>query len=388
MPPSTTPNIFSRPMAPPPVNLDLEQKLILSLFQQGKLPEAERAARSLTERAPRHGFAWKALGLILSRQGRKEDALQPMQEACKLMPQDAEAFNNLGALFEEFQREDLAQSCYQHATEVNPGFTAALDNLIRMLEAQDRPEDLLPLLKRKSELQPQDDYVRHQINRLEGHQTDAAPSAYVVKLFDHYADRFDQHLQSELAYTAPQDIVGLLAQHAPESHLWRVLDLGCGTGLVAQALAGRARSLVGVDLSEKMLHHARARGAYSELVCADVLEHLKQSAEGTCDTVVATDVFIYVGKIDEVVAQTRRVLTPGGLFAFTVEDMSGVGAPPSPEDLERGHRLERSGRYSHADAHLRKLAELHGFRVVAHQPTVIRRDKGQPLAGQLVLWQR
>lgn len=383
-----TPNIFSRPLTPPPVNLELEQKLILSLFQQGRMPEAERAARSLSERAPKHGFAWKALGLILSRQGRKEEALQPMQQACKLMPQDAEAFNNLGALFEEFHRLDLAQSCYQHASEVNASFEAALDNLIRLVEKQDRPQELLPLLKRKLKAAPNDDYVRHQVDMLESNQTDAAPSAYVVRLFDHYAEQFDHHLQHELGYRAPADIVKLLEQHAPEQHAWRVVDLGCGTGLVAEALAGRAQSLVGVDLSEKMLRQAHARGDYTQLVCADVLQHLQQAESGSADTVIATDVFIYVGKIDEVVAQAHRLLSPGGLFAFTVEDMAASRLAPTPADLDRGHRLERSGRYSHAEAHLRKLAQQHGFQVLAHEPTVIRRDKDQPLHGHLVLWQR
>lgn len=383
-----TPNIFSRPLTPPPVNLELEQKLILSLFQQGRLPEAERAAKSLSERAPKHGFAWKALGLILSRQGRKEEALQPMQQACKLMPQDAEAFNNLGSLFEEFHRLDLAQSCYQHATEVNAGFEAALDNLIRLVERLDQPQELLALLKRKLKVAPNDGHVRHQVDMLERNQTDSAPSAYVVRLFDHYADQFDHHLQNELGYRAPFDIVRLLDQHVPEQHGWRVLDLGCGTGLVAEALAGRAQSLVGVDLSEKMLRRARERGDYTHLACADVLQHLQQAESGSADTVIATDVFIYVGKIDEVVAQTHRLLSPGGLFAFTVEDMSASADTATAEDLERGHRLERTGRYSHSDAHLRKLADRHGFRVLAHEATVIRHDKNQPLHGQLVLWQR
>ena len=113
------------------------------------LAEAEQAARTLTQRAPQHGFGWKALGLILSRLDRKNEALPAMQQAAKLLPRDAEAFNNLGALFEEFHRLDLAQSCYQHASEVNASFEAALDNLIRLVEKQDRPQELLPLLKRK-----------------------------------------------------------------------------------------------------------------------------------------------------------------------------------------------------------------------------------------------
>lgn len=167
MPQPQTPNIFTRPLTPPPVNLDLEQKLILSLFQQGKFPEAERAARSLSQRAPQHGFAWKALGLILSRQGRKEEALQPMQQACKLMPQDAEAFNNLGALFEEFQRLDLAQPCYEHAVKADEKFESALDNLIRLIERQGPSRSLLTLLKRKLKAHPQDNELRDRVESIE-----------------------------------------------------------------------------------------------------------------------------------------------------------------------------------------------------------------------------
>lgn len=169
-------NIFSRPLTPPPVNLALEQKLILSLFEQDRLPEAERAARSLSERAPKHGFAWKALGLILSRQGRKEEALQPMQQACKLMPDNAEAFNNLGALFEEFQRMDLAQSCYEHGVKVDASFAPALDNLIRIVERQGRPHDLLALLKRKLEANPGDEATRLRIEGLEPSAANPGPT--------------------------------------------------------------------------------------------------------------------------------------------------------------------------------------------------------------------
>lgn len=383
-----TPNIFTRPQTPPPVNLELESKLVLSLFQQGKLPEAERAARSLSQRAPTHGFAWKSLGLILSSQGRKQEALEPMQLACKLMPQDGEAFNNLGVLFEDFKRMDMAQACYEHAVKVDAKFQSALDNLIRLVSKQDRPDELLKLLHQKLEAHPGDDYLRHQVDMLERNQTDAAPRAYVERLFDHYADEFDHHLQHELGYRAPFDIVQLLDQHVPPTHGWQVLDLGCGTGLVAQALADRPASLVGVDVSEKMLHQAQARGGYTKLARADVLQHLQSCDSGSADTIIASDVFIYVGKVDEVIAQAHRVLSPGGVLAFTVEDMATSPDAPSEADLVRGHRLERSGRYSHADAHLRHLAHQHGLRVIVHEPTVIRREKGQPVSGQLILWQR
>lgn len=384
----TPPNIFSRPAPVSPINLVMEEKLILSLFQQGRLQEAERAASSLTKRAPQHGFGWKALGLILSRQDRKNEALPAMQQAAKLMPRDAEAFNNLGSLFEEAHQLDFAQACYEHAATVNPNFQPAQQNLARMIDIQDHPAELLRLLQRELEKNPDDEYTRHRVNMLARHQTDSAPKEYVTKLFDHYADYFDQHLQESLGYRVPFDIVALIDQHAPTQDAWRVLDLGCGTGLVGEAFAGRPHSLVGIDLSEKMLARARARGRYTHLACTDVLEHMQQAEAASTDAIIAADVFIYVGKLDELIAQAHRVLSPGGLLAFSVEDMAAAEEPATQEDLQRGHRLETSGRYSHSNEHLRNLAQLHGFKSLAHEATNIRLNKGKPTPGHLVIWQR
>jgi predicted TPR repeat methyltransferase len=49
-----------------------------------------------------------------------------------------------------------------------------------------------------------------------------------------------------------------------------VLDAGCGTGLCGAILAPFARRLVGVDLSEGMLAHAKAKNVYHELVKAEL----------------------------------------------------------------------------------------------------------------------
>ena len=49
-----------------------------------------------------------------------------------------------------------------------------------------------------------------------------------------------------------------------------VVDLGCGNGQVAEALAQLGRPLIGVDSSDSMLEDAAATGAYTRLVQADI----------------------------------------------------------------------------------------------------------------------
>src|SRR3546814_7227319 len=96
------------------------------------------------------------------------------------------------------------------------------------------------------------------------------------------------------------------------------------------------RSLVGIDISEKMLQHADRKAVYDTLLCADVVTALDQHPD-IPDLVVASDVLIYFGDLDPIFERVARHLQPGGLCAFTTE----VAAP--------GLRwfLRSSGRYAH-----------------------------------------
>ena len=85
------------------------------------------------------------------------------------------------------------------------------------------------------------------------------PDAYVAALFDEYAPRFDGHLVEALKYRAPAMLATMLAdaQCLPARN---VLDLGCGTGLMAKAISGQFTTMTGVDLSPGMLEIARKTG--------------------------------------------------------------------------------------------------------------------------------
>src|SRR4249919_1393833 len=54
-----------------------------------------------------------------------------------------------------------------------------------------------------------------------------------------------------------------------------VLDVGCGEGMLTRELAGRARSVLGVDLDAPSIELARASTSEAnvEFLCADVLQH-------------------------------------------------------------------------------------------------------------------
>ncbi len=100
-----------------------------------------------------------------------------------------------------------------------------------------------------------------------------APSIYIRRLFNSYAQRYDRHLFTELDYQVPNLLRDLVDGWVRDGAL-DVADLGCGTGALGPLFRRLARRLDGVDLSPAMLGHADVRGVYDELVEGDLLAFL------------------------------------------------------------------------------------------------------------------
>ncbi len=203
--------------------------------------------------------------------------------------------------------------------------------------------------------------------------------AYVRALFEGYAPRFERHLVDELGYRGPQmmvEAVDALAD-APR-HFSRALDLGCGTGLMGRALAGRVDELSGCDLSPAMLAQARRTGLYARLVEADLVAFLAGEPSGSADLVAAADVFIYLGDLAPAFAGIARVLTPSGLAILTVQ---------SPQSCD-GIVLGADGRYAHGDGVLGAAAAAAGLAVVALRQAAIRRQNRVDVPGRVFILQK
>jgi predicted TPR repeat methyltransferase len=202
----------------------------------------------------------------------------------------------------------------------------------------------------------------------------ALSPAYVRALFDGYAGRFDRHLVEGLRYRGPELIRAALAKAGHPLPFRRALDLGCGTGLMARALDGLADVIEGVDLSPGMLAEARRLNRYAALHEGDLTGFLAAQPAGGADLVVAADVFVYVRDLGPAFAGAARALGPGGLFAFTLQAHPGEGAV-----------LGTDGRYAHGAALVRDEAAAVGFSVARFEAASTRRERGEDVAGWLVV---
>jgi len=207
---------------------------------------------------------------------------------------------------------------------------------------------------------------------------DAMTEGYVRALFDTYADRFDEHLTADLNYRGPDLLREALDRHAPGRRFGLALDVGCGTGLMGEAIRDRVARLAGCDLAPAMVEKAHEKGLYDALVVAELTAWLEAAAPAGAELILAADVLVYVGDPVHVMAAAAEALAPGGLFAFTVQ------ALPEGASSE-GFVIGADARFAHARSFLAARAEAAGLTVVAIEDGWSRCDGGKRVAGFVVV---
>lgn len=127
----------------------------------------------------------------------------------------------------------------------------------------------------------------------------------------------------------------------------RLLEVACGPGHLSAAAAARGARPVGVDFSAAMIEMARRDYAGLEFEEGDA--EALAFRDGGFDAVVMSFGLLHLARPEQAVAEARRVLRPGGRFAFTVwappeeavgfrivlgaveaHGNSGVAVPPGP----------------------------------------------------------
>lgn len=267
---------------------------------------------------------------------------------------------------------------------LTPGFAAAWAALGTLREQLGDRSGATAAFEAARDSDP-DDYhgARLQLARLTGGwTTPPMTKAYVRRLFDQYAARYDAALTEQLGYRAPEllrDVVsGMTAAAGQATRFASVLDLGCGTGLCGAAFRPHADWLAGVDLSPAMIAQAAAKNVYDRLVAGELEEFLAGEAAngGKYHLVLAADVFVYLNDLAPTFAAIARVLSPAGIIAFTVERHNGDGM-----------KLLPTLRYAHAEAYLRQTLAAAGLAVRHLAEASVRSEKGMSVDGLVVVAQ-
>ncbi len=235
-------------------------------------------------------------------------------------------------------------------------------------------EFALPFYRRALELDPGNPALQHCLAALEGNTTTAAPEIYIQRLYDQHARAFEQRLVGNLRYQAPW-LLSERLQNLGYNSFERILDLGCGTGLVGSQLTGSVsfRQLEGVDLSEGMLQQAARKGHYHQLHHQGAQGFLG-AGDSVYQLICAMDMLIYIGSLEQFFTAVGDRLAASGLFALTAELTT-----------EQDYLLSHSGRYLHSLSYLLGLAQQQGLEVIDNQQITLRMERGQPVPGALLI---
>ncbi|MCC6763212.1 MAG: methyltransferase domain-containing protein [Deltaproteobacteria bacterium] len=188
-------------------------------------------------------------------------------------------------------------------------------------------------------------------------------------------ERYEKHARFVSDLGMP--VVDLLAPRPGE----RILDLGCGDGVLTEKLAALGCDVVGVDASPAQVAGARARGLACEVADGERLRFA-----GEFDAVFSNAALHWMRRPDAVIAGVRRALKPGGRF---VAEMGGHGCVAMIRSaLARAlaaRGLDAAAYdpwfFPTADDYAARLAR-HGFRV----ESIALFPRPTPLPGDVVGW--
>lgn len=348
------------------------------LLESHQLPEALAQFSIIEKEHPFHVETQSNLALVYLRLGKLDEAKVHYIKALELTPHDSQIAFNLGVISMQQGLVKEAVDFYLQAVNSDADFYAAHHNLGFIFLATKNKVAALRHFDEVLRLRPHDEATRHTIKILKGDTSlSGSPPEYIRSLFDSYADHFDAHLLQALHYQVPQLFYNLVQTVAEAKQAkWDILDLGCGTGLSGDVFKGMAKTLVGVDMSEKMLEEAAKKNSYDKLVQADLLSFLANQQE-KYDLILAADVLVYFGELAAVFPAVASALRVGGLFVFDAEI-----------SLTDDYHMTESGRFVHNKSYLAKLISQSQLTILDYQVATLRTQNAETVQGHLYLLQK
>lgn len=363
-----------------PEHIEVLNNVGVILLHENNLTDALQYFYRVVALEPNHIEARNNMAAVLMKMNHFDEALENYKILVNLQPDDIEAHYNLGvALFEMGQYEASNEQNKWIITK-DSNYVAAYINLGAAYIKQGNIPEALSYYQKAQLLQPQNPSVAYMIAAISGNQQPRqAPEAYIKDLFDHYAHYYDLHLTETLQYDLPATIRSILTTKINLSaHRWKLLDLGCGTGLVGKTFHEIADQLVGIDLSSKMLDIAREKQIYDQLLEGDLIAVLSQMT-AKFDLIIAADTVVYFGDLQQLLLSCKNVLYPSGYLVISTELL-----PNTQKDFQ----LEMTGRYSHNPHYIYKVAESLGLAIISQQEVILRTEKHVPCKGLVTILQK
>jgi predicted TPR repeat methyltransferase len=339
------------------------------LLRNGAPVEAAALLRPLIERGRGGLLARLPFARALSGSLAVEEALSVARETALLYPGAAVAALGLGEVLLAAGLLPTAIAEFQRALRIDPNLHDARYLVGKTWLEAGEPEKALQELQAIPSDKSLPGLAALVADAEQTRRAARSNARYVRHLFDQFSADYDSRMLGQLGYSAPLVLreLAALVMPAGSEHSLNILDLGCGTGLVAVAFADLARRMDGIDLSPAMIEKARLRGLYSELIVGDIEALPYRSAY---DLITAADTLVYLGDLAPVFTSIRNALRPGGYFLCTVE-----------KQAEGRFALGPKRRWRHSEEYLREVTQICGLETTGMLVCTPRSEAGVPVEG-------
>lgn len=344
-------------------------------LKQGEKEVAVDYLNKVLAIAPQHILALTNLAAIYFSEGNFEEAKRHYYDLLVLDPDYYTAHFNLAVMYMEQKKWHQAQihlhhlvTYYSQSKEVHINYAAVLLKLKHKEQAILQYQEAL-------KLEPNNLSVQYILSALTGSTTPhRAPEDYLISLFDQYAGKFDKELLENLQYKTPQLLKESLLSLLLPNQFYTILDLGCGTGLCGEQFKSGAKKIVGIDISPKMIAVCKAKAIYDELIVADLIKGFQQLNE-KFQIILAADVLVYFGHLEDLFETVFQRLEEKGLFAFSIE--KGDTYP---------FALQETGRYAHHPNYINQISLIGQLKI--EKEVVLRKQEDREVIGILYVFEK
>lgn len=380
----------------------------LYLESQKELKESQYYYQLCLKHIENHALGHHGLARVLLAQGKDEDALMHFVKAQGIDPyipylmeniaayyhvkgmhanaieywikalnnteDRLEILYNIGVAYHYMNRHEDALSYFMMVLEEDPNHQKAHTNIAAIALQNNQKANAISHYEIVLKLDPQNEEVKYILSALKKEEQgfNRSPKGYVANLFDQYAGHYNQHLMKMLRYQLPEKVELILHERYKSNQDKKILDLGCGTGLLGPILKPIAQELYGVDLSPNMLLEATKINCYHHLIEMDAFSYLEACPK--FDIILALELCPYIGDIEPLLKLIFKALDKDGISIISIETT----------DSEQ-FILSEYARYQHNIMWVKSLINKIGFSILEDEPTTLRTQNSQPVSGHLLV---
>lgn len=314
------------------------------------------------------------LALCQKNCGQYQEAVDSYKKALILLPEDIDSRYNLAGCYHDLERFEEAIASYEAILEKEPLHQSALNNIAYISQKTGRTDQAVFYYKQLLEVNPDHTSADHMLAAITGKIRSTAPLSYIREVFNSYSVHYEKSLIDKLGYALPDQLVKIIEFSSEKRFFNRLLDLGCGTGLIGEAFKNSISTIHGIDLSSSMIEIAHDKAIYDQLTTGDIHAALGDFDKASYDLLIAADVFTYVGELKNILTISHQLGTPNCLFYFSVEDLT----EGSMEMV-----LQESGRFAHSRRYIQQTAGAAGWYIFHAETVNLRREGDKWIQGAI-----